>query len=519
MQPEHKEWDYSGYPPELRLLLELLGGDIDELFLSLLAGELGLLPWQAEMELLLGRYHLATFLKGAGLKKVSENQMKYIMNVLAEQFEYLDNFTKTMMADIKALLLLPEKERPPLKTVLEKYKTRAGMYGRAASQEYWTGVTGGVPLPAMPGDGSSQCLTSCKCSWLIQPIDAKNGDFNAYWKMGDAEHCQTCQVRAADWNPLRIRNWEYRLPSQRVLTGMLAEEVAEAGVGAEVKSRHKHLPGQHPQKRHGLRGGEAGIELSLAKDDPYIQELADYFVNLHDTKYHDTINMPDVVAHMGYRVFRGQGQLYEDYAMAKYIESKTDRDTMVEVMDSQGGWTVGPSGCTREWNAMRILTGNPMPEWIKEVDIDPKIMDGYKARTEFVQEMFRKKYGEEENMYRGVKGTYAGGIKKILNKRIEAGPLGGGKVYDRNVECKMRGLSSWTPDSSWARAFAGANKGYGRGSIKGVVLSRIIKAKDVWLMPRDVGVTSPIRFMDDAGEVVVLNQSLLQLLFVDEWGG
>ena len=254
-----KDWDYSGYPPELRLLLELLVGDIDELFLSLLAGELGLLPWQAEMELLLGRYHLATFLKGAGLKKVSENQMKYIMNVLAEQFEYLDNFVKTMAADIKALLALPEEERPPLKTILEKYQTRAGMYGRSATQEYWTGVTGGVPLPAMPGDGSSQCLTSCKCNWYIEPINAKNGDFDAYWRMGDAEHCQTCQVRAADWNPLRIRNWEYRLPSQRVLTEQLAEEVAEAGVGAGVKSRRKHLPGQHQQKLHGNRGGSITV--------------------------------------------------------------------------------------------------------------------------------------------------------------------------------------------------------------------------------------------------------------------
>ena len=238
-----KDWDYSGYPPELRLLLEMLGGDIDELFLSLLAGELGLLPWQAEMELLLGRYHLATFLKGAGLKKVSENQMKYIMNVLAEQFEYLDNFTKTMAADIKALLLIPEKERPSLKTVLEKYRTRAGMYGRSATQEYWTGVTGGVPLPAMPGDGTSQCLTNCRCAWEIVPIDQKKGDFDAFWIMDEAaENCQTCQVRATDWNPLRIRDWEYRLPSQRILTEILAEEVAEAGVGAEVKSRRKHLP-------------------------------------------------------------------------------------------------------------------------------------------------------------------------------------------------------------------------------------------------------------------------------------
>jgi hypothetical protein len=41
------------------------------------------------------------------------------------------------------------------------------------------------------------------------------------------EHCQTCQVRAADWNPLHIREWTYRLPSQQVLTEQLAEEVAD----------------------------------------------------------------------------------------------------------------------------------------------------------------------------------------------------------------------------------------------------------------------------------------------------
>ena len=61
-----------------------------------------------------------------------------------------------------------------------------------------------LPLPAMPGDGTSQCLTRCRCSWDITKLEG-DGNYDCTWVMSDAEHCQTCRQRATDWAPLRVR--------------------------------------------------------------------------------------------------------------------------------------------------------------------------------------------------------------------------------------------------------------------------------------------------------------------------
>jgi hypothetical protein len=89
----------------------------------------------------------------------------------------------------------------------EGYASRAQMYGEAIKASYWRGKTRGYPLPAMPGDGTTQCLTRCKCRWEIQDLDGEN-NADAYWRMGAAEHCQSCSQREKDWAPLQIRNGE-----------------------------------------------------------------------------------------------------------------------------------------------------------------------------------------------------------------------------------------------------------------------------------------------------------------------
>ncbi len=87
------------------------------------------------------------------------------------------------------------------------WAARAQMYADSITNPYWSGKTRGWALPAMPGDGTTQCLTHCKCAWEIETL-AGDGNADAYWRLGAAEHCQTCTQRAHEWSPLQIRGGE-----------------------------------------------------------------------------------------------------------------------------------------------------------------------------------------------------------------------------------------------------------------------------------------------------------------------
>jgi len=93
---------------------------------------------------------------------------------------------------------------------LAQLNDRAQKYGSAASESYQIGYTGevGVPigeLPAMPGDGTTECMTRCKCRWAINTLDKERGDFDCTWTLGVAEHCETCLERSVEWVQLEIR--------------------------------------------------------------------------------------------------------------------------------------------------------------------------------------------------------------------------------------------------------------------------------------------------------------------------
>jgi len=90
----------------------------------------------------------------------------------------------------------------------EQIKQRARLYigsGQASLQEAAT-VSQGMPvLPAYPKDGTTVCLNGCKCGWDIQTLDG-SGNWDCYWRLRPAEHCQTCVTRASVWSPIQIRN-------------------------------------------------------------------------------------------------------------------------------------------------------------------------------------------------------------------------------------------------------------------------------------------------------------------------
>lgn len=178
-------------PRALRMILARTLAAVTRLTRRLSDGSLSAAAWQQAMERTLRQHHTAALLAGQGGGDVSAASRKYLDLFLQQQMKYLRRFAAQVAA---------EGYQP-------RDAARAAMYAGAAKAPYWAGRTKGIPLPAYPGDGSTQCLSNCRCSWEIVPLEG-DGNYDCYWRMAAAEHCQTCQQRASDWAPLRIRNGE-----------------------------------------------------------------------------------------------------------------------------------------------------------------------------------------------------------------------------------------------------------------------------------------------------------------------
>lgn len=183
--------DTTGYPPEFAALLDTYNQEVMALMARLEAGKVTTAAWTEEMQRLLARYSQAARMLGSGGITLMPTEVAAIRHWLNEQLEYLSGFEEVISS------AGGEYD--------SAWLPRAQMYGASTVTEYWEGRTAGLPLPAMPGQGT-QCLSNCKCSWDIQWIDRGKGDADCYWKLHPAEHCQTCEVRAEMWNPVRIRN-------------------------------------------------------------------------------------------------------------------------------------------------------------------------------------------------------------------------------------------------------------------------------------------------------------------------
>lgn len=159
-------------------------------------GQLSADQWQAEMAQLLMAGGLASYAEGRGVPvgQLAPKTRAEIARYLSGQVDYLNRFAD----EIDAGGWQPG------------FESRAQMYGSSLRALYERGATFGLPLPAYPGDGSSECLTNCRCRWRVVWIDRENLDADCYWKMGQAEHCPTCEARADQWAPLRVRGGQAR---------------------------------------------------------------------------------------------------------------------------------------------------------------------------------------------------------------------------------------------------------------------------------------------------------------------
>lgn len=197
--------DFTSYPDDIQEEMQSFSDEVTALMRRLESGEIDEDQWRDRFAMLLATYIAVSYVIGSGITEISGAANVWVTNWLASQLDYLNNF----LASIRANRAAGGGWTPG-------YDARAQMYVTSMVAPYWYGETEGLPLPALPGDGSSDCGQNDACGWILNWIDRDKGDCDAYWKLNVqrvvVEHCQQCKERARQWNPLKIRGWRLVLP-------------------------------------------------------------------------------------------------------------------------------------------------------------------------------------------------------------------------------------------------------------------------------------------------------------------
>jgi len=165
--------------------------------LNLLKSGMGRQEWELEFRKRLKSVYIASYMAGrGGHAAMTQADWGRIGAMLAEQYRYLGHFADQLWAGELNVGPVSLRERQLL--------NRIGMYFKGAREAYNRALAAShlMPtLPQYPGDGKTQCGTSCQCHL---EIDETDDDWRVTWALGAAEHCPDCIRLASDWNPLVI---------------------------------------------------------------------------------------------------------------------------------------------------------------------------------------------------------------------------------------------------------------------------------------------------------------------------
>lgn len=175
--------------PMADAIIEAIADEVDELMTTLEAADISAPAWRDRMATTLARGHLAAYMAGSGTTDLEAKDQRTVLSTVAEQFRFLDQFAV---------------EIQDAASYQRGWNARAQMYADAVGSSYFAGAFRMWALPALPRDGSTQCLTRCNCRWEIIEQEGE-GNADAYWRLGPSESCQTCLERAAQWSPIRFR--------------------------------------------------------------------------------------------------------------------------------------------------------------------------------------------------------------------------------------------------------------------------------------------------------------------------
>lgn len=175
---------------------------VEALAAALVAGRITLLEWQAAMrQAILQSHTLAYAIARGGLALLTPADVRRIEARVATQAGFLAQWVGVIGAAGTALTVAG-------RAVSARYmQARAAMYIEEAGGSLEAGKAAaiGLPeLPAYPKDGTTRCLTRCYCSWRIRQVG--EADWDCFWLLGSADHCEHCPRRALSWQPLRVRD-------------------------------------------------------------------------------------------------------------------------------------------------------------------------------------------------------------------------------------------------------------------------------------------------------------------------
>lgn len=158
----------------------------------LAAHEISLSDWHSSMRESVKNSFIDQYVLGhGGRATMTQADWGRVGAMCKEQYKYLDGFAQAI-------------EQGSLTE--GQIRARSGLYQEASTQAFERGnaYARGLPrLPYYPGDGSTQCLTNCRCHWDIR--ESASGGWDCYWIMDPAaEHCPDCIDRAAENAPLHV---------------------------------------------------------------------------------------------------------------------------------------------------------------------------------------------------------------------------------------------------------------------------------------------------------------------------
>lgn len=166
---------------------------------NLSRGNITVDEWRREMRAQVRNLHMTGAVIGrGGVDNLDAATLRAVDRKVQEQDNYLETWARELETKAAAGDTLDESA----------ISRRAGMYGTSVSSTvYENNIAAiGVPgLPQYPGDGHTQCLTKCRCSLKVDKLRG-DGNWNIYWQLGKAEHCDDCVSLSRRWNPLKIRD-------------------------------------------------------------------------------------------------------------------------------------------------------------------------------------------------------------------------------------------------------------------------------------------------------------------------
>lgn len=146
--------------------------------------------------------HIAAYVAGRSGKwsAMTADEYRAVSARVARQYDYALRWAGDLAAT-------PADDMPSVAAL----EARAMLYAAAATASFEAGMAADVGLdaarlPALPGDGSTECRVRCRCRWAIRVLSKSRGDYDVSWRMQSGESCRTCRRRAIAWKRLRVRS-------------------------------------------------------------------------------------------------------------------------------------------------------------------------------------------------------------------------------------------------------------------------------------------------------------------------